>query len=199
MSDSVYKGEAMGKLTHEEYMAVLDDADSSPAPELSEAERLAAHADAPVKVSDRQRDKPLTAKQILFAQGVVSGKSMKQAYRDAYDTQASDSVVSTSANKLIKHPKIAAMLEEAWGETVEALVDDAAATKRYVLRQLIAHSKSAKQEGSKIKALELMGKAVGLFVERTESEVKHVTADQLKNELAGHLRLLDSTRGKRAA
>jgi hypothetical protein len=82
------------------------------------------------------------------------------------------------------------MLEDAWGETAEALTEDLAATKRYVLRQLLALSKGAKQEGSRLKALELMGKAAGVFTPQADTEVTAPTADQLKRELSGHLKLL---------
>ena len=68
------------------------------------------------------------------------------------------------------------------------------ASKRYVLKGLLALSKKGKQEGTQLKALELMGKACGLF---TPTEVKDkavITADQLKRELAGHIKLLDQAK-----
>jgi hypothetical protein len=85
-------------------------------------------------------------------------------------------------------------MQDAWGETVEALADDAIATKRYVLKQLLAHSKDSKQEGTKLKALELMGKAVGMFKGESEAVAEKVTPEQLKRDLAGHLKLLDNVR-----
>jgi hypothetical protein len=59
-----------------------------------------------------------------------------------------------------------------------------------VLKSLLALSKTAKQEGSRLKALELMGKAVGVFTPVTDTVVIAPTADQLKKELSGHLKLL---------
>ena len=59
---------------------------------------------------------------------------------------------------------------------------------------LFRSSKQGKQEGTQLKALELMGKACGLF---TPTEVKDkavITADQLKRELAGHIKLLDQAK-----
>ena len=50
--------------------------------------------------------------------------------------------------------------------------------------------KTAKQEGSRLKALELMGKAVGVFTPVTDTVIIAPTADQLKKELSGHLKLL---------
>ena len=72
-------------------------------------------------------------------------------------------------------------------------MDDPAAMKRYVLTQLLRCASQFKQEGSKIKALELVGRATGVFVLRTEQEPAALTADQLRKELSAHLQLVDST------
>jgi hypothetical protein len=128
---------------------------------------------------------------MAFVRAKISGMSNADAYREAYpDDHSSNRVISANAYKLTRHPVIGQMLEDAWGETAEALTEDLAATKRYVLRQLLALSKGAKQEGSRLKALELMGKAAGVFTPTTETEVAAPTADQLKRELSGHLKLL---------
>jgi transcriptional antiterminator len=65
-----------------------------------------------------------------------------------------------------------------------------AGTKRYVLKQLLELSKRAKQEGSQLKALELLGKASGLFTHTDSKAEITISSDQLKRELAGHLRLV---------
>jgi hypothetical protein len=59
---------------------------------------------------------------------------------------------------------------------------------------LLALSKSAKQEGTKLKALELMGKAAGLFTPTEVQDKAVITADQLKRELAGHMKLLENAK-----
>ena len=195
------------KISRSEYMAALQSAsdeiddinpmttpqdgdDDQDGPDMSEAERLAVDADAPRVRSIRQR--PLTAKQLAFVRGVIEGKSQRQSYRDAYpDDRSADHSVSAAAAKLMKHPVISQMLEEAWSETVELLADDAAATKRYVMRQLLALSKTAKQEGSRLKALEMMARSAGLFREQVIDASPAPTAAQLKRELAGHLKLIN--------
>jgi hypothetical protein len=200
----------MSKTSKAEYRAELDQAledqenwgeDESPET-LSEAEQLAHAADRPKlrkdgehKGSDIRRPKPLSPRQVLFTQGVILGKSLRQAYRDAYGNDTgSDASISASANKLMKDPRIKHILEEAWEETAEHLSEDLAASKRYVLKGLLALSKRAKQEGTKLKALELMGKAAGLFSPTEVQDKAVITADQLKRELAGHIKLLDSAK-----
>lgn len=170
--------------------------------EEGEAERAARAAPGPHRRADghvlgsaASRLKPLTPAQLKFAQGVIAGQTLRQAYKDAYPgDNTNDQAISASAWRLSKRPKVAAMLEEAWGQTVEVLADDLAATRRWVMRQLVAHSREDKQEGSRLKALELLGKASGVFTQATVSAPEAVTADQLKRELSGHLKLLDNVK-----
>ena len=171
--------------------------------DLSEAERLAAHADAPpMRVDGRpkgeedyKRPRPLTAPQMEFCKGLIQGKTMRQAYRDAYpNAKGSDQVITSSAYRLSRDPRIQQTLQEAWGETVEVLAEDTAATKRYVLKELLALSKGGKQEGSRLKALELMGRAAGMFQPQVEAPTEKLSAEQLRKELSGHLRLLDNVK-----
>lgn len=206
----------MHKVSSEEYLASLEDdgqdddvagvvyTDESPEPE-SEAERMAQAAEGPrqradgnvVGTSEWKRQRPLTTSQMAFAQGLIQGKSMRQAYRDAYpNSGAADVTVSAAAGKLARDPRIAKLVRDAWEETQEALADDVAASKRYVMRQLVALSKQANQEGSRLKALELLGRSVGMFREQAASQDKPLTAAELRAQLAGHLKLVGQTQRK---
>ena len=175
--------------------------------DLSEAERLAAHADAPPMRVDGKpkgadnytKPRPLTAPQMEFAKGMIQGKTMRQAYRDAYpNAKGSDQVITSSAYRLSRDERIQKTLQEAWGETVEVLAEDTAATKRYVLKELLALSKGGKQEGSRLKALELMGRAAGMFQPQVAETAEKVSAEQLRKELSGHLKLLDNVKPLKA-
>ena len=165
---------------------------------MSEAERLAHLAGQPrLRVdgrpvgSDHRRGKGLTIAQHRFVAGVIRGDSLRKAYREAFENNTgSDASISASANKLMKDPRVVRALEDAWGQTVEHLIEDVVASKRYVLKGLLALSKAGKQEGTQLKALELMGKACGLFTPMEVQAKAPITADQLKRELAGHLSLL---------
>jgi len=205
----------MEKISKEEYLRSLEIADQFDEDdqvdndqsdgELSEAERLAAHADSPaVRSSDgkhvgseRERPRVLTAPQAQFAQGLIRGLTFRQAYREAYPMQTgTDSTITTSAYRLSRDPRIAAMLADALDETAEHLAEDRAATQRFVMRQLVHHAKAAKQEGTKIKALELLGKSAGLFTHSDADKSEPVTAEQLKRELGQHLKLVRVPKGK---
>lgn len=202
-----------GRASKDELLAALEavelDGDEGwvePA-DISEADRLAAHAEPPPMRADGKpkgadaysRPKPLTASQMAFAAGMIQGKTMRQAYRDAYpNAKGSDQVITSAAYRLSRDQRIQTALQEAWGETVEVLAEDTAATKRYVLKELLALTKGGKQEGSRLKALELMGRAAGMFTHSTEPAAEKPTAEQLRKELSGHLKLLDNVKPLKA-
>jgi len=212
MRDAKKYGQGVDAVSREELLARLAEVDlddgaddglngENESPVESEAERLAALAQVPeMRIDGRPkgspRVKPLTHKQTVFAQGLIAGNTLEASYRLAYpDAQAKSSVIKSNAWKLSQDVRIKAQVEASWGETVEAMTDDNEAVKRYVIKQLLHHSKTAKQEGTKLKALEMMGKSVGMFKqEQTTGDDVIVSAEQLKRELAGHIRLLNNIR-----
>lgn len=171
---------------------------------IGEAEQAAAAAEPPRERSDGQvvgmaegRARPLTQSQIAFAQGVIEGKSRRQAYRDAYpNANGADSTISASAARLARDPRIKRMIEAGWEETQEALADDIQATRRYVGRALVALSRGGKQENTRLRALELLGKHCGMFKDTVQAQEKPITAEDLRKELAGHLRLVTAAQKK---
>ena len=184
----------------DEVMLDDDGKDNDPEPGLSEAERLVRDAVPPKRRVDGElqgtpRQKPMTSSMMEFAKGLIEGKTQLEAYKEAYpNAKANDRVLKTNAWKLAQDIRVQKMLQEHWGQTVEALTDDAVAVKRYVIKSLLDLSKDAKQEGSKLKALEMMGKSVGMFKPAQAEEEDTLTADQLKQELAKHLKLVGNVK-----
>lgn len=198
------------RLTREDFLAALSEAeeegepvervnDSGPALEvldLSEAERLAQAAEAPRgRQEGWKRQRPLTSQQQAFVQGVIEGKSYRQAYRDAYQTQGSDQTVASAAWRLSRDPRIMAMIQASEEERMESLAEDQAAARRYVMRRLLGLSKVAKQEGSQLKALELLGRAAGMWREQQREQAAPLTAADLRAALGAHLRMIGDTVG----
>ena len=76
---------------------IADDSDTD-TDILSDAERFASDADAPKRRYGTVRVKLLTAAQTKFMDGIVSGLSQRQAYREAYPNDTSnDACVSANA------------------------------------------------------------------------------------------------------
>lgn len=202
------------KATHEELLAALEAAqadeqdvytpgdDAPDDDERSAAERMADAAEAPrtrgdgnvVGAAGWRKQRPLTASQLAFVRGVIEGKTYKAAYMDAYpNAQGAEASIRTAAHKLAKDPRIQKLITEAWDETQEALAEDMAAVKRYVMRRLVDMSKGAEQENTRVKCVELLGKASGLF-SGVNAPAKPMTAEQLKRELSGHLKLVNGAK-----
>ena len=207
MSAYYRRGMVMGTSVEGEWKALLEEAmagkgEGSPVGDVKaqgEAERLAQAAEAPKRRKDGEpvgsktpRAKPLTPAQERFCELVIRGNTLRSSYRQAFNNYtASDSTVSANANKLMRDERIAKRVDEGWGETVEHLIEDVQASKRYVLKGLLALSKGANQEGTKLKALEMMGKAVGMFVHQEAVAKVEVSTEQLRKELASHLKMLE--------
>lgn len=204
-------GRGMATISSEEYLRALDDADledecvneeepDAGADEASEAERLAGAAEPPGERAGLRIQTPegwrrvrrLTPAQEAFARGVIEGKSYRQAYRDAYPgAQGQPGSIASSAYKLSRDPRIQALIQAGDDEHQDAVAEDLAATKRYVMRRLVEMSKAGRQEGSRLKALELLGRAAGMWRDvQQAAEEKPLTAAELKAALAGHLRLV---------
>jgi len=172
----------------------IDNGESEPAAGLEISERLRASV-AGVQVKKRTDRTRTTPRQKAFASLILQGHSPREAYEKAYEVK-SDNAAShaSSANKLLKNPRVSALVEGLWHSSRESIINDAIATRRHVMEQLMEHAEKAKQEGTKLKALELMGRAVGMFTDKVESKVEEVSTSQLKEELKSSLALLDNVK-----
>jgi len=133
----------------------------------------------------------ITPKMRAFASLVAQGNSPREAYRKAYAVRSdtAESTVIASANKLMKDSRISGLMEPIWESIKQNVIDDAIATRRHVLEQLHAHASDTNvRTGDRLKALELMGKAIGMFVDKSEQKVEQVDPEQLKRELDSHLK-----------
>jgi hypothetical protein len=131
--------------------------------------------------------KPLTLQQLCFANSLIRGESQIKAYREAYPADTSSTANQhCSAYRLSRHPQIQELMKDTHEAVAEALSEDINATKRYTLRKLFALSKDGSQDSTKLKALELLGKASGLFSPVQPDEVP-VSADDLKQTLRRRL------------
>jgi flagellar basal body-associated protein FliL len=115
--------------------------------------------------------------------------SGREAYAKAYDAgRMSDASVVAEANKLMKDPRISVLMESVWETVEQNIIDDAVATRRKVMKDLLDHADNEKNRmGDRLKALEMMGRAIGMFTDKTEAKVETVDAEQLKRELDAHV------------
>lgn len=149
----------------------------------------------PETSSPNGKDKRLTAKMQMFCSLLAKDMSPKEAYRKAYDcSRMSEASVQACANELMRDPRISMLMESLWQDTREAVIADAVSARRMVLADLYKHAKDANaQLSNRLKALELIGRSIGMFTDKVEQTVEEVSVDQLKKELESSLALLDKT------
>lgn len=135
----------------------------------------------------------LTARQQAFVLAVSKGLTYSDAYRQAYGAERSTpQTISVEANRLLNNPKIAVLLEQKISRQESVVLASKANTEAHIKAQLLEHAHNFKTESGKLKALELLGKSVGMFTDRVESTVIKQSPDDLKKQLSQHLALLDA-------
>ena len=132
------------------------------------------------------QERCMTPKMRLFAKLITEGHSPSESYRRAYDCSNSTSAtVSANACKLLKDPRVSEVVRQA--EQAQSIISDPPALRAHILRQLLNHSNTMKTESNQIRALELLGKSIGMFTDKVETKVERVDTEQLKAQLEKHL------------
>ena len=133
----------------------------------------------------------VTAKQNEFAQHVSDGLSQTKAYRSAYisDNMAPKTVWEESS-RLRGHPKVAARIIELEAEKAHRQRIQALSREERILKELEAVAFGDGPVSAKLKAIELLGKNLGLFtpkevpeVERSEDEITKALSEKLQRIL----------------
>lgn len=146
-----------------------------------------------VKPVENDKERRLTPKQRLFVTHIMSGMTKIQAYRASYDCKTeNDATITASANKLLNDPRILVLLQGYEDTVREKVIEDAVRTRRFVMEKLHDRVNQAKTESAELKALELMGRAVGMFTDKVEGKVEQISTERLKEELKSHLTLLEN-------
>ena len=116
----------------------------------------------------------LTAKQEAFCIAILNGTGWSQAYREAYDAQnMSAASIHREAYALATNPKIASRLERAEREKqAEQRMQRLSRAERVVQKLEEIALRAGDTDGTQVRALELLGKTLGLFVDRVETEDK---------------------------
>ena len=121
----------------------------------------------------------LTEKQEAFCQYIMQGHSQAQAYRMAYDTRnMTDASIYNASWALIRNAKVAERLNQLnnWIEEKQRMqaVGMAGFVQEKLLQMAVDDDLPAHVS---VKALELLGKSAGMFIDRRET--KTITDDSL--------------------
>jgi hypothetical protein len=151
-----------------------------------------------VEETESSTNKRLTARMIHFVNLLVTGNDHITAYSTAYDVSGSTrATIIGNANRLMRDSRITMQLESVLEATKQNVVESDASARRYVMQKLFDKVNEAEvSESGQLRALELIGKAVGMFTDRVETTVEQVDTDSLKKELESHLHLLENANKK---
>lgn len=112
----------------------------------------------------------LTAKQEAFVQNIIQGMSQADAYRSAYPNQRmSDKTVWEAASRLMNNDKVVARLSELRNELAKPSIKTGQERLEW-LSQLI--DSDDENTTDKLKAIDLMNKMQGEYVQKVEADVK---------------------------
>ena len=106
----------------------------------------------------------LTAKQMKFADFVSEGNSQSNAYREAYDSsQMSSKTIWEAASRLRRHPKVAARISTLEAEKMAIQRMQLRTREERIIQKLENIAFGDGNIRLRLKALEMLGKSVGLF------------------------------------
>lgn len=130
----------------------------------------------------------LTEKRQAFAQAVADGQSQSDAYRSAFDAgRMSRGAVWTEASQLVRHPEVARRIGELKADAEAVRRTRLVGREAEILAQIECEAFNARSDATRLRALELLGRAAGLFVDRLEVQQVDRTADQIETEIRARL------------
>ena len=142
----------------------------------------------------------MTPKQARFAELIAAGSGRAEAYKAVYSTDGMQpSTVSEEASRLVRHPKVAARLDLLKADAEAARRDALRGREEAILAQIEHEALTASSDAARIRALELLGKNAGLFVERVAVEAPERTVAEIEAELIARLTRLKIIEAEDAA
>jgi hypothetical protein len=141
------------------------------------------------------REQPLTGKQEAFAKLVAGGAVLSDAYRECYSADnMKNSTLWSEACRLAQNPKVSARIKDIQADMEQSQRMRLLRREEWVLKSLQEEAVSADNASSRIRALELVGKTIGMFTDRVEqTDTTERTASEIERDLRAKLdRLIGS-------
>lgn len=118
----------------------------------------------------------LTAKQTQFCRNIVAGMTGKDAYKAAYNTNASDQVLRNESNKLLQRDDITEKIKELekplHNHVINTVISERE-KKRNILWQFI--NDTNKSDSDRLKALDLLNKMDAEYINVTKDITEEKT------------------------
>ena len=130
-----------------------------------------------------------TAKQKAFTEAVVGGETHSAAYRGVYATNTENKkTVWREAHRVANNPHVAPMIEAGVKSQQRELLRSLGKRREWIVGKLLQEAECGDNPSSRVRSLELLAKASGLFT-HTEECVDNTTEadllDMLQKRLVG--------------
>lgn len=138
----------------------------------------------------------LTAKQYRYCEARAAGLTKLDAYRQAYQTEANDHTIQNMTAEIESNPAIPDTINQMVlaRQPETSLVPQV--TKDFVLQGIVAiATKDLAKDNVRLRAYELLGKAVGLFKDEAPAPAKPRTIEDIDRELRERLQSMRTIEG----
>jgi len=128
----------------------------------------------------------LTDKQEKFCQAVFEGNNFSDAYRAAYNTQNMNAAsIHREAHAVTVNPKVTARIDGLFHEKEkEQRMLRLSRSEKVISRLEAIGLRDGEADGTQVRALELLGKTMGLFIDKIETEDKtERSQEQLEKDI----------------
>jgi hypothetical protein len=93
------------------------------------------------------------------------------------------STIWSEASRLRRHPKVAARIHQLKAEAELSAAEKREGVREFVLHELTEMACEASTPSARLKALELLGKSVGLFSDRVEVSAPERSIEELETAI----------------
>ena len=130
----------------------------------------------------------LTAKQNAFAVSIVDGIPATTAYRQVYDASGmKPESVWVESCRLATNPKVALRVSELRAEQEEERRMLRLSHAEAVLERLEHEALEAKTDSTRVRALELIGRHLGMFTDKVEITTQERSVEMIEQEIRDRL------------
>jgi len=122
----------------------------------------------------------VTRKQEIFVSALVKGKSQREAYIEAYPNSKywKDNAIDSTACKLLKTPKVLQRYEELKEIATNSAIMSATERKMWLTHMI---QNLEVRDENKLKALDILNKMSGEYIEKHEVKAQMTIEDFLKS------------------
>ena len=129
-------------------------------------------------------NRPLTGKQRAFADYVAAGKTLADSYKAAYNAENMKAAgIHSEACLLAAHPKITARIEHLQAANERVGIACSVSDREKVLTKLRDLVDNGDSHANQLRAVELLGRTVGIFKADQDQPDKPRTPAEIQAEL----------------